>query len=234
MQLTRIAWLIAALLGTSLPAAAADVRAHPDLNSSEDKIMYALGLSLAERLAEFELTPEEIERVQAGLADGLLGREPRVSLGHWGHRAEMLLQRRREEIALRERRKAEAYLEQAAREDGAVKRASGLIYRELRSAEGPRPGESDRVEVHYHGTRIDGSVFDSSVERGKPSSFEVGGVIRCWTEALQMMSVGTKARIVCPPQIAYGRKGMPGKIKPGATLTFEVELLDIVTPASPR
>lgn len=108
-----------------------------------------------------------------------------------------------------------------------VTTASGLQITQLRAGNGPSPKASDVVVVHYHGTLEDGSVFDSSVERGKPASFPLGRVIPCWTEGLQLMHVGEKSRLVCPPQIAYGARGAPPRIPPNATLTFEVELLEI-------
>jgi FKBP-type peptidyl-prolyl cis-trans isomerase FkpA len=223
MQLRRTTPLLALMIATAGPVHANDSDADAvDLVTSDQKILYALGLSLAERLGEFELTPEELALVRAGLVDGVSGNE-RLSLGQWSHRIEGMVKRRREEVALRQRKAARDYLRAAQSEPGAVKRASGLIYRELEAGDGPRPGASDRVTVHYR-----------SIDKGRPATFEVQGVIRCWTEALQMMSVGTRAKLVCPPQIAYGRKGMPGRIKPGATLTFEVELLEIVSPASPE
>jgi FKBP-type peptidyl-prolyl cis-trans isomerase len=229
MQLRVATWLLITLI--ALPAGAADPPASSVTpRTSDDKIMYALGLSLAERVQEFELSPEELALVQAGLQDGVAGGDTQVSLAQWAPRVEKKLQLRREQIALRQRQEAAGYLSAAAAEAGAVKRASGLIFRELRAGTGPRPAASDRVKVHYQGTRIDGSVFDSSIERGRPSTFGLDGVIRCWTEALQMMQAGAKAKLVCPAAIAYGRKGLPGRIKPGATLTFDVELLEILGP----
>lgn len=105
--------------------------------------------------------------------------------------------------------------------------ASGLEITTLREGTGASPTARDRVVVHYHGTFENGKVFDSSVERGEPASFPLNRVIRCWTEGLQLMKVGGKARLVCPPKIAYGARGAPPRIPPNATLIFEVELLDI-------
>jgi FKBP-type peptidyl-prolyl cis-trans isomerase len=105
---------------------------------------------------------------------------------------------------------------------------SGLEYTELKAGTGESPKRTNVVEVHYHGTFEDGSVFDSSVDRGKPATFPLTRVIRCWTEGVTMMRVGGKSRLVCPPNIAYGARGMPPRIPPNATLTFEVELLRIV------
>jgi FKBP-type peptidyl-prolyl cis-trans isomerase FkpA len=105
--------------------------------------------------------------------------------------------------------------------------ASGLEITHLVVGEGPSPAPTDRVEVHYHGTFDDGSVFDSSVDRGTPAVFPLNRVIPCWTEGLQLMKVGGKAKLVCPPGIAYGARGAPPRIPGNATLTFEVELLSI-------
>jgi FKBP-type peptidyl-prolyl cis-trans isomerase FkpA/FKBP-type peptidyl-prolyl cis-trans isomerase FklB len=97
----------------------------------------------------------------------------------------------------------------------------------LKPGSGASPTAEDSVTVHYHGTLIDGTVFDSSVQKGQPATFKLNGVIKCWTEGVQQMKVGGKSRLVCPAQMAYGDRGAPPRIKPGATLVFEVELLDI-------
>lgn len=201
------------------------------LRSSDDKILYALGLSLAERLGDFELTPAEVALVQAGLQDGVSGGKTAVSLAQWAERVEKMLARRREATALHEKQRAREYYAAAEREAGAIKRPSGLIFRELRAGSGTAPSADSRVRVHYHGTRVDGSVFDSSVERKQPAEFALGSVIRCWKEGVQLMKPGGKAKLVCPAEIAYGQKGMPPKIKPGATLTFEIELLEVKSSA---
>ena len=105
--------------------------------------------------------------------------------------------------------------------------ASGLVYQSLKEGTGASPKASDTVRVHYHGTLADGKVFDSSVQRGQPAEFPLNRVIPCWTEGVQMMKVGGKAKLTCPPQIAYGARGAAGVIPPNATLTFEVELLGV-------
>ena len=104
---------------------------------------------------------------------------------------------------------------------------SGLIITETEVGGGPSPAATDRVKVHYHGTFSDGKVFDSSMERRSPATFAVNGVIPCWTEALQQMKVGGKASLVCPPELAYGIRGLPPRIAPNTTLHFDVELLGI-------
>jgi len=229
--------LVLLLAVLALPSRAAETGSpsQVELRSSDDKVLYALGLSLAERLTEFELSRDEVALVQAGLRDGVSGGPTAVSLAQWAERVDKMLTRRREATALREKERAKEYYAAARREKGAIKRPSGLIYRELRAGDGESPSADSRVRVHYHGTRVDGSVFDSSTERNRPAEFALDSVIRCWTEGLQLMKVGGKAKLVCPAEIAYGRKGMPPKIKPGATLTFEVELLEVRpgTPAAP-
>jgi FKBP-type peptidyl-prolyl cis-trans isomerase len=109
-----------------------------------------------------------------------------------------------------------------------VTTASGLVITELRAGTGDHPTRNSIVEVHYHGTLENGKVFDSSVERGQPARFPLRRVIPCWTEGVQLMRVGGKSRLVCPPEIAYGQRGAPPRIAPNATLRFEVELLAIV------
>ncbi|MDT8989886.1 FKBP-type peptidyl-prolyl cis-trans isomerase [Curvibacter sp. APW13] len=115
----------------------------------------------------------------------------------------------------------------AAKEPGAVTTASGLVYRSLAEGTGASPTASDRVKVHYKGTFPDGREFDSSYKRGTPIEFPLSGVIPCWTEGVQKMKVGSKAKLTCPASIAYGSRGAGGVIPPNATLQFEVELLGI-------
>jgi FKBP-type peptidyl-prolyl cis-trans isomerase FkpA len=129
---------------------------------------------------------------------------------------------------LAEKRKVDAFLEAATKESGAVKTSTGLIIRTLKPGDGPAPRATDRVQVHYEGSFIDGTVFDSSIQRGEPTEFPLSAVIKCWGEGLQRMKVGEKARLVCPPGIAYGDRGRPPRIPPGTTLVFEVELLQIL------
>ena len=130
--------------------------------------------------------------------------------------------------AATEKEAGKAYLAKAATEKGATKTKSGLIYSEIKAGKGDSPKATDKVKVHYHGTLTDGTVFDSSVKRGEPATFPLNGVIPCWTEGVQLMKPGGKAKLVCPSEIAYGDRGAPPTIKPGSTLVFEVELLEVV------
>ena len=122
---------------------------------------------------------------------------------------------------------ADAYLDEMAAEEGAVTTPSGLVYRELAAGEGASPTLASVVRAHYHGTLADGTVFDSSVQRGEPLVIPLSRVIKCWQEGIPMMKVGGRAKLTCPADIAYGRRAA-GSIPPNSTLTFEVELLDIV------
>ncbi len=127
----------------------------------------------------------------------------------------------------REKQAGQAYLDRIATEPGARKTASGLVYLLIAEGSGASPARTDRVKVHYTGKLTNGTVFDSSVPRGQPATFGLNEVIPCWTEALQLMKVGGKARIISPSNLAYGDRGAPPDIPPGATLDFEVELLDV-------
>ena len=116
----------------------------------------------------------------------------------------------------------------AAKEPGAITTPSGLIFRSLKEGTGVQPKATDLVRVHYRGTFLDGKEFDSSYKRGQPTEFPLNRVIPCWTEGVQKIKAGGKAKLTCPPAIAYGERGAPGAIPPNSTLQFEVELLAIV------
>jgi FKBP-type peptidyl-prolyl cis-trans isomerase FkpA len=123
-----------------------------------------------------------------------------------------------------------AWLEKAAAEPGAIKTASGLVFRELRPGSGAGPRRTSKVKVNYRGTLVNGTEFDSSYKRGQPAEFGLDQVVPCWTEGVQRMRPGGKAQLVCPSKIAYGDAGSPPTIPPGATLVFEIELLEITVP----
>lgn len=215
----------------SLLAAAPAAAAGPELKSEEQKTVYAIGLSIAQSLGVFAFTPAEIDLVSEGLRDGLINR-PKIDLKEYTPRVNQLAQQRSAAAGETEKKESAGFLERIGKEKGAQKTASGLIYIPVAAGTGATPKPTDRVKVHYKGTLRDGSVFDSSIERGQPATFPLNGVVPCWTEGLQKMKVGGKAKLACPSSIAYGERGAPPMIKPGAALLFEVELLAIEAPAA--
>ena len=183
-------------------------------------------------LAGLELSATDLEMLKIGLTDEALGKDKKVSLEEFGPKIQAFAQGRAGAVAAKEKVASEAYLAKAAADKGAQKKPSGLVYTEIAAGSGPNPVPSDTVKVHYTGKLIDGTVFDSSIQRGQPAEFTLGGVIPCWQEGVQLMKKGGKAQLVCPSALAYGDAGSPPKIKPGATLIFDVELLDIVAKAA--
>ncbi len=203
------------------------------LTTDDQKILYALGLSLGRSIAPFHLSSAELDIVKAGLSDMVSKKKPQVELEAWGPKIRELAKKRQQVSADEEKAKAKAYFEQAAKGPGAVALPSGLVFKTLSPGTGDSPQATDHVKVHYHGTLIDGTVFDSSVKRGQPAEFSLSGVIPCWTEGVQRMKVGEKAMLICPSSIAYGDMGRPPTIPGGATLRFEIELLSIEKAAPP-
>lgn len=215
------------LVGAMLTATTV-LAAPPELATDEQKTFYALGLALSRSLGNFSLSEAELELVKAGLTDGVMQRQPQVDIQTFLPKLQELQRSRMAALAAEEQKAGEAFQAKAAAEKGASKTASGLILTTMTPGTGASPKADDTVKVHYHGTLTDGTVFDSSVERGEPATFKLNAVIPCWTEGVQQMKVGGKSRFVCPATLAYGDRGAPPRIKPGATLVFDVELLDIV------
>ncbi len=220
---------LAACKGAANPAA--PVSEGP-LRTDEEKTLYALGLHEGQRLGTFNLTPAELAIVHRGMRDQITGAQPQVQIREWGPRINDMAQARGQRRGEQEKARGRAFAERAAQEQGAVRTPSGLVYKETRAGSGAQPTADDTVRVHYRGTLIDGTEFDSS-RGGEPVEFPLRGVVPCWTEGMQRMKVGGTARLVCPSDIAYGDHGQRA-IPPGATLVFEVELLGVVPrPAAP-
>ncbi len=198
-----------------------------DLKSEQDKTLYALGQMIGSNIKTFQLTEQELLTVVSGMRDAIGGKEGKIKLEEYGPKVQALAQSRAKKLAEAEAKKGKAFAEKAAKEQGAKKLPSGLVYNETKAGKGQAPKSTDTVKVHYTGKLVDGEVFDSSVERKTPAEFPLNRVMPCWTEALQLMKVGSKANIVCPPELAYGEQGRPPKIPGKATLVFEVELLGV-------
>jgi FKBP-type peptidyl-prolyl cis-trans isomerase FkpA len=208
-------------------AASAAFAASPEPTTEDQKAFYALGVAVSQSLSAFNLSDSELEMVKAGITDGVLKRPRKVDVQAYMPKIQELQQSRAAAVAEIEKKAAAGFLAKAAGEPNTKKTDSGILITTIKPGKGASPKPTDTVKVHYQGTLIDGTVFDSSIQRGEPVSFPLGNVIKCWTEGLQQMKVGGKSRLVCPPNLAYGDRGSPPAIKPGATLVFEVELLDI-------
>lgn len=216
--------LIVALAIASVVAAAGALAAQPQLKTEDEKTLYALGAQIGQGLTVFNLSKAELEIVEQGMADAVTKAKPPIDVSAYSQKVEALAKNRRDAGVQPEKAKGKTYADKVAKEPGAKRFESGLVFKPMRPGSGASPAATDTVKVNYVGKLVDGTVFDSSSE---PISFPLNGVIPCWTEGLQQMKVGGKAMLVCPSSIAYGDQGRPPKIPGGATLVFEVELLSI-------
>ncbi len=209
------------------PATAAESTAASTM-TDEQKTLYALGVLMSRGLENFQLSNTEFNTVRAGLNDSFHKHLLITDADSYTEKLRALQTERMTVVAQREKAAGQAYLEAAAKTQGATRTASGLLFSPVSEGSGAVPKRADRVKVNYEGKLIDGTVFDSSIARGQPAVFNVGGVIPCWSEALMLMKVGGKSHVICPAALAYGDRGAPPKIRPGATLVFDIELLDIL------
>lgn len=191
-------------------------------------VSYCVGMSVAGSLMQQDLETINPEAMAEAIADTFAGKAPKYTPEEANAIIQRYLQRVSEEKFVQYKTEGEDFLAENKNKPGVATTDSGLQYEVLHEGSGAKPGENDTVEVHYHGTLIDGTVFDSSVERGTPATFGVHQVIKGWTEALQLMSVGSKYRLYIPQELAYGTHPHPGgPIKPYMTLIFDVELIAI-------
>ncbi|ARN74929.1 FKBP-type peptidyl-prolyl cis-trans isomerase [Oceanicoccus sagamiensis] len=197
----------------------------------EQRVSYGVGRQMGDQLASNPFEGLDINAVAEGVKDALNGAASAVDSELLRAAYEEINQRMQAQEA--EKSKAmsaegDAFLADNAKRDEVTVTESGMQYEVLVAGDGDKPEATSTVRTHYHGTLIDGTVFDSSVDRGEPTEFPVNGVIAGWTEALQMMGVGSKWRLYLPHQLAYGERGAGGAIGPYATLVFDVELIAIV------
>jgi FKBP-type peptidyl-prolyl cis-trans isomerase FkpA len=195
--------------------------------TEEQKTLYAIGLSVSRSLVVFDLTPDEFGYVSRGLTDAQRGKMSEVELTSYTGKIQELAKARRKASGEKQVGAGVEFLEKAAKEKGAIKTSSGMVYTSLAEGNGESPKATDIVKVNYRGQLVDGREFDSSYKRGKPLEFKLDNVIKCWIEGVRMMKPGGKAKMVCPSHLAYGNNGAGEMILPGATLSFEVELLEV-------
>ena len=199
-----------------------------ELKTEDDQALYALGLDIGNNIGVFALQPAELKLVEAGLSDAIAKKQPPlVDLDAVRPKIMELARKRQLGKADAEKAKGKAAVDTAAKEPGAQQLASGIVVKSLRPGTGASPTATDAVKVHYRGTLMNGTEFDSSYKRNEPATFPLNRVIPCWTQGVQRMKVGGKAELVCPPELAYGERGAGATIPPNSTLRFEIELLGI-------
>jgi len=201
-----------------------------NLSTDEARVSYGIGRQLGDQLRENPPPGVSLDAVIAGIRDAFGGAASQVSPEALNASFKVI----REQMQAKAQARAEAaagegkaFLAENAKREGVTVLPSGLQYEVIASGDGARPSREDSVRTHYHGTLIDGSVFDSSYQRGEPAEFPVAGVIAGWTEALQLMNAGSKWRLYVPSELAYGAQGV-GSIPPHSTLVFDVELLAVL------
>lgn len=201
--------------------------------TDDEKVFYALGLDIAKNVDVFSMSPAELEYVKLGLSDGVTKQKAKVELDTIRPKIFEMARKRQDARSAGEKQRGKDIVDKAAKEAGAERLPSGMVVKMLRPGTGDSPAETDTVKVNYEGRLADGTVFDSSYKRNQPASFPLRGVVKCWTEGMQKMKVGSKAQLTCPSEMAYGDQGRPPSIPGGATLIFDIELLEVTHPAPP-
>jgi FKBP-type peptidyl-prolyl cis-trans isomerase FkpA len=229
------AWLLvfplaaAAAAGCSRKGGASSVEPKTD----DEKVLYAWGYDIGRSVNQLTPTEAELEVIKGGMTDAVHKVKSKVDVDKFGPMIQTVGRKRANARAEAEKAKTPAIIEAALKEPGAVKLPSGAVIRTTRPGTGVQPEPADRVKVNYEGRLTDGTVFDSSYKRNEPAVFALGGVVRCWTEGVGHMKVGEKAVLTCPSDTAYGDSGRPPVIPGGATLVFDVELLDVMKAEAP-
>lgn len=223
--------VLALALCLALPAFAAD----PKLTTEAQKAAYSIGFNFGSSVSK-EVPDIDTEALQRGVQDALKKKQPALTPEQqaevMGKFQQQLMAQRTARMEAAEKKNSDAaakFMAENSKKPGVTALPSGLQYQVIASGKGASPKATDRVKVHYTGTLLDGTVFDSSVKRGEPATFQVDQVIPGWTQALQKMKVGDKWKLFIPPELGYGKRGAPGgKIEPSMALVFEVELLDVI------
>src|SRR6184192_3541299 len=206
----------------------------PQLKDQKDKVSYSIGMNIGFNLArqKVDINPDVLN---AGMKDAIAGKPQLTPDQVKDVMAQFEKDMEQKQKATGEKNKADGakFLEENKKKEGVKTTASGLQYKAVKEGTGPQPKATDMVTVNYRGTLIDGTEFDSSYKRGQPATFPLNGVIKGWTEAVQLMKVGSKYQLFVPSNLAYGERAVSPEIGPNATLIFEVELLDVKPPATP-
>ena len=215
------------------------VVAPPASATPDEEALYYLGYSMGMNIRQFDLTEAEKNSFKDGFLNSLVPGAGEPEMQVIGPKIQAFAKKRNDQLVEKNKKLGAEYLDKRAAESGVEKAPQGFLYKSIKEGEGAQPVLSDRVKVHYTGTLIDGTKFDSSYDRkgpdgtAEPALFPLRGVIQCWTEGLQKMKVGGKAQFVCPAELAYGSRPRP-KIPGGSTLIFDVELLEIMPPPPPK
>jgi FKBP-type peptidyl-prolyl cis-trans isomerase FklB len=197
------------------------------LKTEMDTVSYSIGLNIAENLSSQGLGDLNVDALAQGMADYLAKNDLAISREQGEQIIQAFMQKKAMEVANVNKQEGEDFLAKNGKKKNIITLESGMQYEIIEEGNGPIPTANDKVTTHYHGTLIDGTVFDSSVERGQPATFGVTQVIKGWQEALQLMPVGSKWRLYIPYDLAYGERGAGGQIGPFATLIFDIELIEI-------
>lgn len=202
--------------------------ASVELKSEDEKAFYTIGYSWGEKLKGLNISPDEFNALMKGASASVNEKKPEVDLKSYSEKIAKMAKIRSESSSHNEKESGKKFIADYLKNNSAAKQtASGLVYEVIKEGTGKKPGASDTVEVHYHGTLTNGVVFDSSVKRNKTISFPLNRVIRGWTEGLQLVKEGGKIKLIIPSDLAYGNAGAPPSIPGGATLIFEVELFKV-------
>ena len=239
----RFQWITTLVITLAAPALQAQEKEQPkepaksEQNAApktlKEKVSYGIGLSIGKNLKR-QAVDVEVSRLIQGLKDALSDSKPlltdsevREAMEAFEKEMQAKLAEREKEVAADNKKQGETFLTGNKKKEGVKTTASGLQYKVIKEGKGKMPKPADTVTVHYRGTLIDGTEFDSSYGRGEPASFQVSGVIRGWTEALQLMAVGSKWQLFIPASLAYGERGAGQEIGPNSVLIFDVELIAI-------
>ncbi|MBT0666544.1 FKBP-type peptidyl-prolyl cis-trans isomerase [Geobacter pelophilus] len=219
-------FITALILLIALPAYAAKKKPVTRPLTEDQKAFYAVGLVLARQLEVFDLTPAELRIVKRGLNDAARGRKPKVDFAVYSKKSQDLAIARRDAHGKKLASRVAAFMAQEEAREGSVKTASGLIFQSVKEGDGAAPALTDKVKVHYKSTLIDGKEMANTYKIGQADASVLNEFMKCLSEGMQMMKQGGKARLICPPEISLGNEGTDN-IPPGATLIFDLELLEV-------